>query len=644
MNYVPNFNFFGVEAQQLPCTPCDEIPGSSTEGAVGCLRMHRSTGDIYKCVAASNGEYTWVKDGGDCADISTAIAEAITDIMYEEKTIVGDNAWTDEIAEFTLDSKCLYSLIVNPFMVHSAASPNNIIYEIYEHYADGSSKRIVSLPRATYDGKVHQYTIDNSSGDIQKIEVKLRLNPNTETTVLLGKANSGVIKNHNRLNGVEGDINLLMPYFFYSKFTSDYSSKPINTTYTTMGTVFLNNPIRSGQTVIFKIEAPGDDQNYAYFNLYNGATRVASTVVGGTGSRTVKYTNTLEQDINALELVVRELLQQNIYTVTVYDDKSVPEMVNELSASVDALSSGAVKIPKYYESHLSEAISKVETNMLNAGVDGETFVLISDLHWEGNAKNSPALISVITNELPIENIMFCGDAFNGGVYEDKVADMNDIRKRFSNASKRFLSIFGNHDSNHLDGGTGFENREFYTLLQKQNDYLCSFDNPSDNYCFYFDNPTTKTRMLFLDTGMTNPTNPDAQLTWVQNAVNSAPSGYNILAFAHVIYVPVSGGSYGDPTTWEMTSFMTDVCEFLDTVTDKNVKGIFGGHTHMDYASKTTGGIPIIIIDCDARQSTSSNSQTLGTINEQAFDIVTVNYNTNTVHCVRVGRGTDRTIQ
>lgn len=79
MNYVPNFNFFGVEAQQLPCTPCDEIPGSSTEGAVGCLRMHKSTGDIYKCVAASNGEYTWVKDGGG--------GSAEGAVLYTEQTL-----------------------------------------------------------------------------------------------------------------------------------------------------------------------------------------------------------------------------------------------------------------------------------------------------------------------------------------------------------------------------------------------------------------------------------------------------------------------------------------------------------------------------------------------------------------------------
>jgi hypothetical protein len=63
MNYIENFNLFGVDAQQIPCIKNNGAPTSSTEGAVGCLYMDTSSDskDIYKCVSAHNGSYTWEK-------------------------------------------------------------------------------------------------------------------------------------------------------------------------------------------------------------------------------------------------------------------------------------------------------------------------------------------------------------------------------------------------------------------------------------------------------------------------------------------------------------------------------------------------------------------------------------------------------
>ena len=59
MNYIESFNLLGVEAQQIPCITGEGAPKTFTEGAVGCLYMNTLTGDIYKCVAAENGVYTW---------------------------------------------------------------------------------------------------------------------------------------------------------------------------------------------------------------------------------------------------------------------------------------------------------------------------------------------------------------------------------------------------------------------------------------------------------------------------------------------------------------------------------------------------------------------------------------------------------
>ena len=582
------------------------------------------------------------------AQSGKAVAEAVKSITHEKTTLIGGTIEDWSVAEFMPKSGHKYDLVIEPFTIRTWLNGGYTIYKITEHYKDGTSNVIVDAPKHYFNDVIthrQRVSVDNSLGNIAKVEVRLRPETNTEAYVLFGDLENLLVTDRKRLDDTETNVNAVSHYFVYDKLTADFTTKALNSTYVGGGLTKLNKPIRKGDKVTFRIDAPSGDENQHYFNWYNGGTRITGIAnQNGFGSRLFEYTHNHEQDITALEFVLVKVIQQNLYTITIFDENSILEKVDDLSKSVDDISSGAVQVPDYYKDHLSGAISRAKTNLLNAGVEGETFVFISDLHWESNAKNSPALIGAITNELPIENVIFGGDAFNGGAYEDKVADMNDIRKQFEKVSKRFLSIYGNHDSNWLDGGTGFSNREFYTLLQKQNDYLCNFDNPSNNYCFYFDNPTTKTRMILLDTGMTNPYHPDEELAWLQSTVSNAPSGYNILVFAHIIFVPQSGGSYNDPTTWEMTTFMTSVCEYLDGVTDKNVKAIFGGHSHYDYVSKTTGGIPIILIDCDTRQTSSGNSQALGSVNEQAFDIVTVNYKTNTVHCVRVGRGTDRTIE
>lgn len=59
MNYVKHLNLFGVEAKEIPNITGEGAPTTTTEGAVGCLYMDTLTGEMYKCVAVSNGIYTW---------------------------------------------------------------------------------------------------------------------------------------------------------------------------------------------------------------------------------------------------------------------------------------------------------------------------------------------------------------------------------------------------------------------------------------------------------------------------------------------------------------------------------------------------------------------------------------------------------
>lgn len=502
------------------------------------------------------------------------------------------------------------------------------------------------LSDGTKDGNPIDYTGTYTAPANTKLKFVIMTNPE-DTSVVANVSTfrskvtttSNTQKQINALNTIVSGMS--DGYEKYLKSTDaelSFSSHAINSTYQVE---WFNCDIPVGETVNIEIVCPANDANTSYLNLNDAdnARLNPSALYTGTATRTVTFTNNYAKAVAKIGLTLVKVNVQNTYSVSVYKPTYLPTRVETLEADVaDILNTNDV--PTYFQSQLNTAISTAQTNMLSAGINGETFVFISDIHWEDNQKHSPVLIGEVTKNLNIENVVFGGDAINGGTQAEAIADMNEIRQMFEKASKRFLSIFGNHDSNAQDGGVTFTNREFYTLLQKQNDYNVTYIYP---YFYYMDNPATKTRMIFLDTGMTNPSNPTAEMSWLQSAVNGASNGWHILVFAHVIYTP-SGGDYGDPSTYQMTSFMTDACTYLDSINSagqKYVDAIFGGHCHLDYDSTSAGGIPIIMIDTDSSQTNSADGYTVGTITEQCFDIVTVNYSSKTINCTRVGRGSNR---
>lgn len=78
MNYVDHLNLFGVEAKEVPCIKGSGAPTEATVGAVGMLYMDTDTGDIYKCTAVVDGDYTWSIMGGGSSASAGHLAKNIT--------------------------------------------------------------------------------------------------------------------------------------------------------------------------------------------------------------------------------------------------------------------------------------------------------------------------------------------------------------------------------------------------------------------------------------------------------------------------------------------------------------------------------------------------------------------------------------
>lgn len=303
-------------------------------------------------------------------------------------------------------------------------------------------------------------------------------------------------------------------------------------------------------------------------------------------------------------------------------------------------------IPSYYDAQLSAAVSSIRANMNACGKNGDTFIFITDPHWDPrvlyrtrNARRSPALVKKIIDETGLKKIIFGGDYFTGNdSAEFEFEQLHDFFTAFNIKNTLVYPIMGNHDWNGYNTSTGeWDNNTAYAQIMKQcEDYV----NMGDDLCYFFDNAAAQTRYIMLNSHDQNDTVPAAQLTWLTNTLNSTPSGYRIIVAMHVWFNTVNNA----PAASTQNSQVSAICDAFNTDNaDRKVRLMIGGHIHYDYVSATPGGIPIIITDTDAYLSAVGSSPEKDTADEQCFDVVTVDYTNNVAKCVRIGRGSNRNI-
>lgn len=301
--------------------------------------------------------------------------------------------------------------------------------------------------------------------------------------------------------------------------------------------------------------------------------------------------------------------------------------------------------PDYYQSQLTSAVSQINTNMDEVGQHGDTFAFVTDTHWSNNTKHSPALLAYLKNKCNFRFVVHGGDYITGGtdipVWTENLRVARDAWDIFDND---FLTLFGNHDANN-DKGSQYRisvNAVYDILFKRCESSITEWNNsaveeinPYSQFYYYVDNNITKTRNFYLSSS--HGSIGARQLNWLSSKLNEVPTGWHCVVFCHWIFVD---GSY--------TPNGTQLKNICDQHADK-VMAIIAGHIHYDKVDYTTAGIPIIFTTTDTHYPVEDEQgvtpdATVGTINEQAFDVMTVNYQTGTIKCVRIGRGADRTVQ
>lgn len=281
----------------------------------------------------------------------------------------------------------------------------------------------------------------------------------------------------------------------------------------------------------------------------------------------------------------------------------------------------------YWKQNLDAVIDKVA--LRQDYEHGITFAFITDIHWETNWKKSPVLMRYIANHSRVKLVLNGGDNASGG------GENIDAQKKWLyectgafNGDYDYYSVNGNHDNNAVGGSELIGAAELRNLM---------LPNPNDvhygsgNYYWFSNSGTT---FICLDTGTVGAEDA-TQVAWAKNVIDTTTDNY-IIILMHIIYL---SNSEANPCT-----FFTNLITAINSATNKSkVQAIFAGHQHADH-NYTFSDIPVVTTDTDSRFADDGITRAHYTLKEHCFDIVTINYDTKTINCDRVGLiGSDREI-
>jgi len=364
-----------------------------------------------------------------------------------------------------------------------------------------------------------------------------------------------------------------------------------------------------------------------------------------------------DMDNATLSVMTFSQLQSVINTawvqVLLYNNKGKPlGKLAELSNNVGE------RLFRYYQSYLLNKANTINTLKTAYGLNGFSFVFISDEHHQQSAGQSPKLIQYIRENTNIDRIINGGDIYT--YHNTKAEAYKDICEYISllkSTGCGVWSAIGNHEYNNPSGSSSQEALtktlsidEVVSCLYSGEEYdSCVFNSVDYSYYKDFGN----LRVFFLPCNYASGIYL-APVRWILEQFQNVPNGYKVMVVSHVIIewqeditqatmIPrVKAIADGLDALKTKQTFQFDNRTYDYANTNADPVCLIGGHAHIDHAMSTDGGIPVIITTCDSTgQDSGGLDRTLYTVTEQAFDVITINYSTRKINCTRIGAGNDR---
>lgn len=363
-----------------------------------------------------------------------------------------------------------------------------------------------------------------------------------------------------------------------------------------------------------------------------------------------------------------------IFTIEVKKDDGSKLSAAEAQEAV-SLYSVDVKnhIPDYYKDYIKEKAEAV--NNLQENPDTFSFIFITDIHLQHNTKHFIPLIKELINNCGINDVLGGGDWVTAWLTD---ADgKQGLRDDYDELTELFEGIpliktIGNHDwawgSQNQYSLTEDEAYDWFYKDDIEKSGAVRNDNGDPTTYFYKDDAENKVRYISLndmdyevnadENGLvqdgTNKTwyytMSDEQIEWLKNTALKLPDNdWDCVIFSHLAIWNTTEAGYNcdvvelrDDVRAVVEGFKTKTGDFADYKGD--FIGWFSGHSHFDdmlYYSDN-GSFVNVISDGDTTVSSEPGiSREMNTVNEQSFQVVTVDKSNKRVYCTRIGAGDDR---
>ena len=386
----------------------------------------------------------------------------------------------------------------------------------------------------------------------------------------------------------------------------------------------------------------------------------------------IQKTSMIGQDISAY---VDDATAYTYY----YSPGNGKKEISILSNKVGALEN---ELPDYYfaNNYLPGRITAINNNRVGLSPNSLEFVWFTDLHIydvNGNARNglqSVNLCRYVAKNANVTSVYCGGDTVDNRLNDGmtKVGCLETLGK-----ARAYLDpiwdntymIIGNHEWNDPNGQVetnrltigaiipvttydSYKHKNASTIFNGKQSLYGSYAVDDDNY---------KVRTIFL--GCSNSASLyKAEYEWLAEVLKTTPSGYNVLMMSHIgfaaapqssavllerfaLVVSMLEAAESKNEEYSFTLGSTTVGPFDFSGCNLSVIACITGHTHFDLSMVTTGGTLIISTTADTGPGAGSSdgyrsARILGTITEQAIDVVQIDLDNKKIFMTRIGGSYD----
>lgn len=344
---------------------------------------------------------------------------------------------------------------------------------------------------------------------------------------------------------------------------------------------------------------------------------------------------------------------------------SFNEMYTILSSDDEAGTDGLTK-------NVTTQLIKKEKriNVINDGItNGISFIWMTDPHFPSNDLLSKPSMKHILNHTSIPFVL-CGGDYPGayGTKDDVLVSRDEVLEYQDYIGKgKFFSVQANHDftikksPTDSSGYTAANSLVYNTLIRPNEFYLSSVQAGKEYY--YIDIPSQSTRIFMLNSMDGNPETENTDAWGTQYTISQAQADWLVekakeksgWKYVFVCHVPCDSNldSYhpNEEFFHQIASAINQkrkldfhnqgLNEGADFTNTKNqVVAIIAGHNHVDQSSAKDGVLSITTTS-DAHYTDGGWNRQKDLYSSQAFDVVSVDYDTEQIITTRIGAGEDR---